>query len=93
MATVVVRRPLRRPAPEMPSGELILEAPPEIPAPSGRQWTQTLMMLPMLAMMGSMILLSGTGSSGSGALRYVVYGQFGAAMVGMLLMAFLNSGG
>ena len=51
MATVVVQRPVRRPSPEMPSGELVLEAPPEIPAPAGRQWTQALTILPMFVMM------------------------------------------
>ncbi|MEC3982623.1 type VII secretion protein EccCa [Amycolatopsis sp. H20-H5] len=92
MATVVVRRPLRRPAPEMPSGELILDAPPEIPLPSGRQWTQALMMLPMLAMMGAMALtFSGTGVGSS--LRYVTMGLFGVAMLGMVVMSFVNGGG
>jgi S-DNA-T family DNA segregation ATPase FtsK/SpoIIIE len=76
----------------MPSGELLLEAPPEIPAPSGRGWQQALMMLPMLAMMGGMVLLSG-GTGGSGPLKYVVYGLFGASMLGMGTMAFLNGGG
>ncbi|MGH3762734.1 type VII secretion protein EccCa [Actinophytocola sp.] len=95
MATMVVRRPLRRPAPDMPSGELVLEAPPEIPAPPARQWTQALMVLPMVLMMGAMILLfSGRfGQSGLGALRYVVFGIFGFAMLLMVGLAFLNGGG
>ncbi|MFC4858800.1 type VII secretion protein EccCa [Actinophytocola glycyrrhizae] len=95
MATVVVRRPLRRPAPDMPSGELVLDAPPEIPAPPARQWTQALMVLPMVLMMGAMILLfSGRfGASGLGALRYVVFGIFGVAMLMMVGVAFLNGGG
>ena len=95
MATVVVRRPLRRSAPEMPSGELVLEAPPEIPAPPGRQWTQALMVLPMVLMMAAMVLMfSGSfNQSGVGALRYVVLGLFGVAMLGMVGVAFLNGGG
>ncbi|HEY3710575.1 MAG TPA: type VII secretion protein EccCa [Amycolatopsis sp.] len=96
MATVVVRRPARRPAPEMPSGELVLDAPPELPAAPGRGWTQVLTVLPMVAMMAAMVLLfSGSGSFGGGnnTMRYVVFGLFGVAIVGMLLMSFLNGGG
>ncbi|HEV7973965.1 type VII secretion protein EccCa [Amycolatopsis sp.] len=91
MATVVVKRPLRRPAPELPSGELVLEAPPEIPTPSGKTWTQALMALPMIAMMAAMAL-SFSGSA-NGPLRYVVFGLFGVAMLGMGIAAFLNGGG
>ncbi|WP_424184569.1 type VII secretion protein EccCa [Actinokineospora sp. G85] len=95
MATVVVRRPLRRPAPEMPSGELLLEAPPRIPAPPARQWTQALMVLPMVLMMAAMILMSsgGLGQGGSATLRYVMFGLFGVAMLIMVGVAFLNGGG
>jgi ESX secretion system protein EccC len=99
VATVVVRRPLRRPAPEMPSGDLALEAPPEIPPPPGRQWTQALMVLPMVLMMGAMVLMfsGGFGSGGSGgnfgALRFVFIGAMGVAMLIMVLAAFLNGGG
>ena len=96
MATVVVRRPSRRPAPEMPSGELLLEAPPEIPPPSGRQWTQMIMVLPMVAIMAAMILMFTSGGTGNGTatgLRYVVFGLFGVGMLAMVGVAFLNSGG
>ncbi|GAA3583229.1 type VII secretion protein EccC [Amycolatopsis ultiminotia] len=92
MATVVVRRPIRRPAPEMPSGELVLDAPPELPTAPGRGWTQALMVLPMVAMMAAMVLLfSGNGTSSS--TRYVVFGLFGVAIVGMVVLSFLNGGG
>jgi S-DNA-T family DNA segregation ATPase FtsK/SpoIIIE len=91
MATVIVKRPLRRPAPDVPSGELILEAPPEIPVPSGRQWTQALMMLPMVAIMGAMLLTFSSNLRAS--LRLVVYGLFGAAMIGMVVVALVQAGG
>ena len=91
MATVIVKRPTRRPSPELPSGELLLEAPPEIPVPAGRQWTQALMMLPMVAMMGAMLLTFS--SSMNSSLRLVVYGLFGAAMVGMVVVAVVMAGG
>ncbi|WP_158894694.1 type VII secretion protein EccCa [Amycolatopsis anabasis] len=94
MATVVVNRPVRKPAPEQPSGELILDPPPEIPQPAGRQWTQVLMVLPMIAMMAAMVLMfSGSFGQGSGVLRFVVLGLFGVGMLGMLAMALLNSSG
>ncbi|WP_020674010.1 type VII secretion protein EccC [Amycolatopsis nigrescens] len=94
MATVVVRRPVRRPAPEQPSGELILDPPPEIPQPAGRQWTQVLMVLPMIAMMAAMMLMfSGSFGQDSGVLRLVVMGLFGVGMLGMLAVALLNSSG
>ncbi|GAB3460375.1 type VII secretion protein EccCa [Actinophytocola sediminis] len=96
MGTVVVRRPLRRAAPEMPAGELVLDAPPEIPPPAGRQWSQVLMVLPMVLMMGAMILLF-SGSFGGGgafvAIRFVVFGMFGVAMLLMVVAAFLQGGG
>jgi DNA segregation ATPase FtsK/SpoIIIE, S-DNA-T family len=89
-----VRRPVRRPAPEQPSGELILDPPPEIPKPSGRQWTQILMVIPMIAMMAAMMLLfSGNFGRGSSALRLVVFGLFGVGMLGMLAVSLLNSSG
>jgi S-DNA-T family DNA segregation ATPase FtsK/SpoIIIE len=91
MATVIVKRPARQPAPELPAGELLLEAPPEIPVAGGRQWTQALMMLPMVAMMGAM-LLTFSGSLRS-TVRMVVYGLFGAAIVGMIVVAILQAGG
>ncbi|MEV5543864.1 type VII secretion protein EccCa [Saccharopolyspora shandongensis] len=91
MATVVVKRPARRPAPEMPAGELVLQAPPEIPPPPARQWTQVFMVLPMVAMTAGMMLMF-SGSLG-GSIRFVMYGLMGVAMLGMVVMGFLQSGG
>jgi S-DNA-T family DNA segregation ATPase FtsK/SpoIIIE len=91
VATVVVKRPTRRPAPEIPTGELVLDAPPEIPEPGGRQWTQALTVLPMMAIMAAMLIMF----SGSirGTLRYVVFGLFGVAMLAMVVVSIVNSGG
>ncbi|MFI5736310.1 type VII secretion protein EccCa [Kribbella sp. NPDC051587] len=91
MATMMVRRPMRRAAPELPAGELLLEAPPEVPEPGGRQWSQMLMMLPMVAMMGAMMLMFS--GSMAGGLRYVIFGLFGAAMIGMIVMSAFSSKG
>ncbi|MFB9924362.1 type VII secretion protein EccCa [Amycolatopsis halotolerans] len=91
MATVLVKRPARKPAPEMPAGELMLQPPPAIPAPPGRQWAQVFTVLPMLAMMASTLLLY-SGNLG-GSLRFVVYGLMGVGMLGMILTGLLQGGG
>ncbi|GIG55879.1 type VII secretion protein EccC [Longispora fulva] len=91
MATILVKRPTRAPAPELPSGELILQPPPEIPAPAARQWAQILMVLPMLAIMGSTVLLYS--GSIAGQIRFIVYGLMGVGMLGMIVMGFLQSAG
>ncbi|UUV30097.1 type VII secretion protein EccCa [Amycolatopsis roodepoortensis] len=91
MATVVVKRPTRKPAPEMPAGELLLQAPPEIPPPPGRQWTQVLTVLPMVAMMAAMLLMYS--GSMAGSMRFVIFGMMGVGMLGMVAMSFLQGGG
>src|SRR4051812_25309194 len=82
VSTVVVRRPPRMPAPELPSGEVVLDAPPEIPRAGGRQWTQMLMSVPMMAGSGAMALMFTGGASGP--LRIVVGGLFGLSALGMI---------
>jgi S-DNA-T family DNA segregation ATPase FtsK/SpoIIIE len=57
LGTVVVKRVVRRPEPEYPSGELVLEPPPELPRPDGRGWQQMMMALPMLAGSVAMALM------------------------------------
>jgi S-DNA-T family DNA segregation ATPase FtsK/SpoIIIE len=82
LGTIVVKRPPRRPAPEYPSGELILAPPPEIPQPGGKAWGQMMMMLPMLGGSAAMALMfAGRGGS---TLGYVTGGLFGLSAVGML---------
>ncbi len=91
VGTVVVRRPPRRSSPDLPSGEVILEAPPEIPKATGRQLMQSLMMVPMMAGSGAMALMF-TGNA-SGPLRYVVGGLFGMSALGMVGMGMMSGGG
>ncbi|TQS43812.1 type VII secretion protein EccCa [Cryptosporangium phraense] len=82
MGTVIVKRPPRRPAPDFPEGELLLESPPTIPPATGRAWGQMMTMLPMLAGSAAMALMfAGTGG---GTLRYITGGLFGLSAVGML---------
>ncbi len=82
MSSVVYRRPARRPEPEYPSGEVLLEPPPEVPGPSGRGWSQMVTMVPMLAGSGSMALMF-AGQRG-GPLAYLTGGMFGLSAIGML---------
>jgi S-DNA-T family DNA segregation ATPase FtsK/SpoIIIE len=85
VGTIIVKRPPRRPAPEFPSGEMILDPPPEIPQPTGRAWGQMMMMLPMLAGSAAMALMFAGSSTGSGStLRYLTGGLFGLSAIGML---------
>src|SRR3954453_16029073 len=86
MSTVVRRRPSRRAEPEYPSGEVLLEPPPEVPPPTGKGWAQMLTMIPMLAGSGSMALMF-AGQRG-GPLAYLTGGMFGLSAIGMLASQF-----
>ncbi|NIH81475.1 type VII secretion protein EccCa [Amycolatopsis viridis] len=91
MGTIIVKRPLRRPAPDLPSGDVVLDPPPENPPPSGKSWTRVLMILPMLAGTGGMALLIGAGRSGP--LMYVAGAMYGIAVLGMILFQIISQGG
>ncbi|MCG5213698.1 type VII secretion protein EccCa [Streptosporangium sp. KLBMP 9127] len=84
-STIIVRRPERRPAPEPPTGEVILESPPEIPETiPGGGLTQMLTYLPMLAGAGAMGLMFTAGGR-TNPLMLVASGLFAVSMVGMSL--------
>ncbi|WDZ85723.1 type VII secretion protein EccCa [Micromonospora cathayae] len=90
MSTVVIKRPPRRPAPEIPVGELPVEAPPEIPEVTGGRWQQALMLLPMLGGTVAMAMMFGRGG---GAYSYVVGGMFGLSSLAMLVTSWGSSSG
>ncbi|HEY2950010.1 MAG TPA: type VII secretion protein EccCa [Micromonosporaceae bacterium] len=90
MSTVVVRRRPRRPAPEIPTGELLVDAPPEIPQSTGARWTQMLMTLPMLGGTVAMAMMFGRGG---GAYSYVVGAMFGLSSLAMLATSFGSASG
>ncbi|MFC5925293.1 type VII secretion protein EccCa [Micromonospora vulcania] len=90
MSTVVIKRPPRRPAPEIPTGELPVEAPPEIPAVTGGRWQQLLMLLPMLGGTVAMAMMFGRGG---GAYSYVVGGMFGLSSLAMLVNSWGSASG
>lgn len=86
MATVIVKRPSRRPEPPYPNGEILLEAPPELPKPAGRAWGQVLTMLPMLA--GSVAMALMFAGQRGGAFAYLTGGLLGLSMLGMVASQF-----
>ncbi|MEW2476069.1 type VII secretion protein EccCa [Micromonospora gifhornensis] len=90
MSTVVIRRPPRRPAPQIPVGELPVEAPPEIPAVTGGRWHQMLMVLPMLGGTIAMAMMFGRGG---GAYSYVVGAMFGLSSLAMLVTSWGSASG
>lgn len=73
----------------MPSGEIALVPPPELPT-SKRDMTQVLYMLPMVAGGGAMAMMYA--GRGGGPLMYVVGGLFGLSMLGMAGMTLMRSG-
>src|SRR5215212_1340897 len=90
MSTTVIKRSARRPAPEIPVGEINVDAPPEIPQDGGRRWQQAVMVLPMLGGSVAMAMMMGQGRGG--AFSYVVGGLFGVSSLAMLATSFGSNG-
>ncbi len=83
MSTVVVRRSEQPPAPELPSGEIVLESPPEIPEVVADSFQQTLMYLPMLAMtVGMVAMIAGPHAT---PVQYLGGGAMALGMGGMMI--------
>jgi DNA segregation ATPase FtsK/SpoIIIE, S-DNA-T family len=91
VTTLVVNRRPRRPAPEIPSGELAVPAPPEIPQLSASRWGLLLTALPMLAgTVASAMMFAG---HQGGMYSYVVGAVFGISSLGMLATGFGSATG
>ncbi|GIF11756.1 type VII secretion protein EccCa [Actinoplanes teichomyceticus] len=91
MTVTIVKRPPRRPAPAMPSGEVLLDPPPEIPPPAGKGWTRMLMALPMGAGAAAMGLMMGV--QRGGPLTYVAGAMYGVSVLGMIAMMATSTSG
>jgi ESX secretion system protein EccC len=91
VGTVVVKRPPRRPAPDMPSGEVVLDPPPEAPQPTGKGWQRMLTIMPMVAGTAAMGLMMGAGRGGP--IVYVAGGMYGVSVLGMLASQLAGQGG
>jgi DNA segregation ATPase FtsK/SpoIIIE, S-DNA-T family len=72
----------------VPSGEVILDPPPENPPPTNRRWAQMLMILPMIAGTMAMGLMMGMGARGP--IAYIAGGMYGASMLGMVAVQFVT---
>jgi S-DNA-T family DNA segregation ATPase FtsK/SpoIIIE len=83
VSIVVVRRTERHDPPELPGGEIRLESPPEIPEAAPSSFRQTLMYLPMVAMMVGMGSMFAGNSSNK--ILYVGGGAMALGMGGMML--------
>ncbi len=82
MGLVIVKRPPRRPAPVVPSGDVVLDPPPEVPNAAGRGWGRILMIMPMAAGTAAMGLMMG--ATRGGPLAYVAGGMYGVSVLGMI---------
>jgi S-DNA-T family DNA segregation ATPase FtsK/SpoIIIE len=83
VSTELFRRPLRRPPPPEPKGEIVLESPPELPeSVSSAGMGQALTFLPMAAGAGSTALLVSGG--GGSPLTYLASGMMALSMLGMM---------
>ncbi|WFE61218.1 type VII secretion protein EccCa [Micromonospora sp. WMMD712] len=91
MGTVLFRRPARRGGPEMPTGELTLQEPPELSEPQRNGARQAMMVLPMALMTGVMMLMF-MGPS-RGPLTWVMAGMMAVAMGGVMIGSVIASGG
>jgi S-DNA-T family DNA segregation ATPase FtsK/SpoIIIE len=90
---VLVKRPPRRLAPPLPTGEVVLEPPPEVPQAGGKAWTRLLMILPMAAGGAAMGLMMAGSGRAAGPLMYVAGGLFGVSILGMMAMMVANQSG
>ncbi|MDP9792682.1 S-DNA-T family DNA segregation ATPase FtsK/SpoIIIE [Catenuloplanes nepalensis] len=91
MSTVLFRRPARRPGPEMPTGELNLQEPPELPEVQPNRLRYALLFLPMALMSGVMMLLFF--GPARGAVTWVMAGMMVVAMGGMMIGQAMFTGG
>ncbi len=92
MGTVTVRRPQRLPAPALPTGEMVLEPPPELPESTGRGWSHLLTVLPMLAGTGAMAFMFVGSRGGGGPLQWITGSLLGVSSLGMLAASWGTQG-
>ncbi|GAA3398963.1 type VII secretion protein EccCa [Cryptosporangium minutisporangium] len=91
MSSVIVKRPPRQPAPDLPAGEVVLDPPPEAPQPNNQAWSRLMMIMPMGAGAAAMGLMVGGGRGG--ALAYVAGGLYGVSILGMIAAQLANQSG
>jgi ESX secretion system protein EccC len=90
LSTVVVKRLPRTPEPHWPSGDVVLQPPPELPGDGRRSWGRMVMILPMLAGSAAMAMMYSS-RGGGGPLGYLPGALFGLSALGMVGMVFTQS--
>jgi DNA segregation ATPase FtsK/SpoIIIE, S-DNA-T family len=81
----------RRPGPEPPGGEFLLEPPPELPETSGGGIGQYLMYLPMVGGAGAMVFLYA--GAGATPVTYAASAMYGLSSFGMIATQFGRNAG
>src|SRR5215469_3816610 len=81
----------RRPGPEPPRGEFLLEPPPELAETGGGGIGQYLMYLPMIGGAGAMVFLYA--GAGATPITYVASGMYGLSSFGMIASQFGRNAG
>jgi S-DNA-T family DNA segregation ATPase FtsK/SpoIIIE len=87
MGTVLVRRRSRRTPPAMPSGEMKLESPPELPERSSRMPTPMVLLMAMLPVSSTAFLVLATNRD---PLLYLGIGLYALAMAGLVTVPMLR---
>ena len=92
MSTVLHRRAGRKPPPTMPKGEILFEAPPELPEVTpGGAMQKMFGILPMLGG-GAVMAFMLSGGAGNNSMRMIMSGTMAVSMVGMYVSQ-LGAGG
>ncbi|MGW6908655.1 type VII secretion protein EccCa [Streptomyces sp. NPDC054940] len=89
MSTVVFRRPARRAAPALPTGEMPLQSPPPLPELEAQGFTAVVGFLPMALSsltMGMMFVVPGIGAT----FRYVMMAMMAVSLVVMLILNLMR---
>ena len=92
MSTVLVRRPPRRAAPKIESGEFPLQEPPGLPEAQGAQFSQVFMYLPMAAA-SAMMMLVFIQPGQNRILLYAASGMMALSMVAMGIAQLFQAAG
>ena len=96
MSARVFRRPARRDGPDLPTDDVDLQEPPDLPEVQPTGGRGMLMVLPTILMSGGMLLFftrSSSGSGGHGISGTLLLGMMGLGMVLMLVSQVVTSSG
>jgi S-DNA-T family DNA segregation ATPase FtsK/SpoIIIE len=77
----------------MPSGDVLLDPPPQIPPAQSRGWGQFLQIVPMMAGTFAFALLFMFSSNRQGPLQWGIGAMFGVSALGMVAVSWGNGGG